>query len=1106
MSAESDPTVDATDLLVPRLLDDADGQFRKRAIKAALLGDGAPVQQIGRYQVERRLGQGGMAVVYAARDETLERTVALKLLTGSHDADASTERRRLLREATALARLQHRAVATVHEVDVHEGHTYLAMEYVDGQTLGQWLEERPRPYKEILAAFVEAGEGLAAAHASEIVHRDFKPANVMVAKDGRIVVLDFGLARSARVDAVEDPDALEALLAPPEDSSELSYDLTMTGTFLGTPAYMSPEQYLGIPATAASDQFSFCVALYEAVYGERPFPANSIAELSRAVTLGPRPSPRGNVPRRLRRAILRGLAARAEQRWPSMTALLDELRRVLRPRRGLALVAGAAIVGTASLGAAAWYADHRDSQFDAQSREARDATRMQAAASIEDRDPTTALALVREVEDPAQTRGWSEAALGLLQRPVCQVVQRDHGKAWPWTTVVSPSGDHILTGSRDNSVHLTRMDGTGAPWVMDDVDAAAAAMSPDGRTIVSAGTVVRAWSFDGHGEPTDPIQFRSTAALLTAGSTPGLVVSNDGFIVNGSNDGTVYTWRLPSPGHEPGPPDMLAAHTKAAWSVALAPDGHTMATASIDGTAKIWSLDSSPPTELATMRHDGPIWSIRYSPDGSQLLTASSDYYARLWSVSTGGPVAEWMHGGPLLAAEFSPDGRLVATGGEQGTVQLWSVERPKDDALVLSGHEANVNDVEFSPDGSQLLSTSQDATARVWNISEEGASVSAPVVFQIDEPVFFGRFAPDGQRVVLSSQNSVTRVCDVARPASSTTLELGSSLRSMAGSADGSVLVGTTAQGIVQLSGTGATTLDSGKPWTNQLVAITPDGAWATSREPSGDVRVWQPSGTRVHRAGTELGNVRSIAISADAKWLAVADDRGELQVWSFDASELKPRARMSGRGAGIDALAFTSRGTLVAGDRKGRLLHWTSFDSAPVELDTGRQALLMVVAAQAKDRLATIDDAGTTRLWTIEDDGQLSAIAALDGGDSRPRTIAFVEGGDALLAATAEGRVMRWNGPDGQGWQTLGSLPVDGELGPMLIVNDGESIVAGGISNRRFHRWAVEDFQTDSEALSRRLWEATNECLSTELRMELLDEDEDAAAKAVETCKARH
>ncbi|MEM7151310.1 MAG: protein kinase [Myxococcota bacterium] len=1110
MSAETDPTVAAKDFVVPRLLDDADGKLRKHAIKAALIGDDGPSQQIGRYQVQRRLGQGGMAVVYAARDETLERTVALKLLTRGTDLDESTERRRLLREATALARLQHRAVATVHEVDVHDGHTYLAMEYVDGQTLGQWLEERPRPWREVVGAFIEAGEGLAAAHASDIIHRDFKPANVMVAKDGRIVVLDFGLARSARVDAVEDPEALEALIAPAQDSSELSFDLTMTGTLLGTPGYMSPEQFLGVETTAASDQFSFCVALFEALHGERPFPARSIAELARAVTLDPRPSLRSGVPRRLRRAVRRGLAASPEERWPSMPALLDELRRVIRPRRPLVMVAGGALVAAASLGAAAWYADHVDAQaeeqFAAQDREVRDATRMQAVSSLADSDPTAALALVREVEDPAGTKQWSETALGLLQRPYCQVVRRDHGEAWPWTTSVSPSGTHVLTGSRDGSVHLSRMDGHGKAWAAHDVDAVAAAFSPDGRMIASAGTAVRAWTFDGSPDPAEAVTFRSLSALMTSGSTPGIAVSNDGLIVNGSNDGTVYLWRVPDSDREPGPPQILAAHDKAAWSVSLSPDRRTLATASIDGTAKIWSLDSAEPTELATLRHDGPIWTIRFSPDGEQLLTATSDHHATLWSASTGEPLAEWSHDGPLLNADFSPDGRRVATGGEQGTVQLWSTERPDEPAVVLRGHAANVNDVEFSPDGGRLLSTSQDATARVWAVPDRGASVDAPVVFQIGEPVFFGRFSPDGERIVLSSENSVTRVCHVQRPASRTTVELPNTLRSMAASADGSMLVGTTSRGLVQLSGSNISTIDAETPWEHHTIDLTPDGTWAAAREPSGPIRVWQTRGTRVHRAPTELERVRAIALAPDATLLAAADDRGELQVWSISASGLEPRARLSGRGASIETLTFTKRGALVAGDREGRLLHWSDLDDDPALLDTGRDALLLVVADLVRNRVAALDEAGTTRVWEVTDDGRFTATANLKADPARPRTLAFVDGGEALLGAAADGRVLRWRDHSPEAWQPVASLPAGGDLGSMVIVANGQRVVGGGVANRLVHRWETADFETDPQTLQRRLWAATTECLSVAHRRELLGQDEDTAQAALEACRAEY
>jgi tetratricopeptide (TPR) repeat protein/tRNA A-37 threonylcarbamoyl transferase component Bud32 len=292
----------------------------------------APGATVSRYVVLARIGQGAMGVVYAAYDPELDRQVALKLLHADHDVKEL--RRRLLREAQALARLSHPNVVAVHDVGMRSDGVFLALELVEGTTLAQWLKE-PHPWREVVRVFREAGQGLAAAHAAGLVHRDFKPANVLIGQDGRVRVTDFGLARPMnRLEATG--GGLAPVMASAEESTST---LTRTGALLGTPAYMAPEQQQGLGADALSDQFSFCVALYEALHGVRPFQGGSLEELGKAARAGQlRPPGREpKVPARIRRVVLRGLSPRPEERFPSMEALLAALAP--RPRRVGAWVA-----------------------------------------------------------------------------------------------------------------------------------------------------------------------------------------------------------------------------------------------------------------------------------------------------------------------------------------------------------------------------------------------------------------------------------------------------------------------------------------------------------------------------------------------------------------------------------------------------------------------------------------------------------------------------------------------------------------------------------------------------------------------------------------------
>lgn len=360
--------------------------------------DGAP-SHIGRYHVEEPLGSGGVGVVYAARDPKLGRRVAVKLLRPDHDArDPVRAGERLREEAQAMARLAHPNVVTVYDVGEHDGDVYIAMELVEGRSLRDWLTDTARPWREVLGMYFQAGRGLAAAHDAGLVHRDFKPPNVLVGHDGRARVVDFGLASSGPgvgVPSADDADGLEQAalsdvyhrasrltdiettidesgrVAPPEVAGldttgvfqtfekridvlgTLGGDMTVDGTaqgsgfdpgatipgdvsrsglVAGTPAYMAPELFLGRPADARSDQFAFCVALYEGLYGRRPFAGRTASEIAEEVLAGrivPAPE-RTRVPGWIQAIVEQGLATRRQDRHPSIRSLLASIAFLAR--------------------------------------------------------------------------------------------------------------------------------------------------------------------------------------------------------------------------------------------------------------------------------------------------------------------------------------------------------------------------------------------------------------------------------------------------------------------------------------------------------------------------------------------------------------------------------------------------------------------------------------------------------------------------------------------------------------------------------------------------------------------------------------------------------
>ena len=294
-----------------------------------------------KYTLERVLGEGGMGIVWAARDPDLQRSVAIKLLQCD---DASPDaRQRLLREARAMARLKHPNVITVYEVDSDEDRDFISMELVEGASMDAWLGAEP-PRDEVWRALIAAGRGLAAAHAAGLVHRDFKPHNVLRSRDGRVLVTDFGLARGTGEHGVKiapaitnEPVALATTLEAPHTDRVLDSTLTAPGSLMGTPAYMAPEQFTGSDPDPRTDQFAFCITAWQALTGCRPFTGESLAEL-RAAASGGVANVHAKLPRAVRAVLARGLAVAPEERWPDMDALLDALERAHdRPKKLRAL-------------------------------------------------------------------------------------------------------------------------------------------------------------------------------------------------------------------------------------------------------------------------------------------------------------------------------------------------------------------------------------------------------------------------------------------------------------------------------------------------------------------------------------------------------------------------------------------------------------------------------------------------------------------------------------------------------------------------------------------------------------------------------------------------
>ncbi|MBX7084722.1 MAG: serine/threonine protein kinase [Nannocystaceae bacterium] len=377
-----------------------DDRLRHAHLRAELFGVATPVT-IGRFTVVRRIGRGGMGTVYVATDPELDRKIALKVLR----SDRPAGRARMLLEARALARLSHPNVVAIHEVGTDGAHVYLAMELVEGQTLRAWLERAPSR-GDVLRVLSQVARGLQAAHRAGLVHRDVKPDNVIVGADGRVRVVDFGVAKADDESPVAN-----------EPAAPVTVTLTSPGHLLGTPAYMAAEQFLGLQVDARTDVFGFCVVLCEALSGKRPFAGDDAATIAAAV-LRDAPEPLPSLPAPLADLVRRGLARDRERRPSGLQPFVDALTAAgAPPRRRAALAFAVAMgLGAAAIGGARSMADDGPSSAEIEAWAAveaagDDATRLAAAE-----------AFLAEFEDTAsaQRRAIAHATAGdVLWRRSC---------------------------------------------------------------------------------------------------------------------------------------------------------------------------------------------------------------------------------------------------------------------------------------------------------------------------------------------------------------------------------------------------------------------------------------------------------------------------------------------------------------------------------------------------------------------------------------------------------------------------------------------------------------------------------------------------------------
>jgi predicted Ser/Thr protein kinase len=680
------------------------------------LARGTPVRYFGDYEILGELGRGGMGVVYKARQVTLNRPVALKLVRLGLLAD-DHDLRRFRNEAEAVALLDHPGIVPVYEVGEHDGQQDFSMKLIEGTSLAGMLARYKDDPKAAARLVAESAEAVAHAHMRGILHRDLKPANLLVDREGHPHVTDFGLAKRL----VED------------------MELTRSGAILGTPAYMSPEQANGRRGaiTTATDVYGLGAVLYALLAGRAPFGGDSVMETLRAVQERPPEPPtklNAKVPRDLNTICLKCLDKDPRRRYPTAQALADDLHAWLEDRPIMArrvgpaertrlwckrrpalatLLAALALSLLGGIVLSIAYARQQAAYARQQADRAR-TERLLRLEAMEQRDRNARQAYISGVN--LARREWQDANPARF-RDLLEATRPAHEGApdfrcFEWSYLDQLSRTPLWTYTDSNSLGTSLAFGPDGTWV------AASLRGRDGKASDIVVLNVRT------GAPIRKIASRRSGFGRIAASPDGKRLAWAG------DDGTILIHDADT-GEERQRVLGSSPTAMGGGDVTFSPDGRLLAremSTSVPGQSRavveIWDVEAG--KELNSIPIPPYLYAVAFSPDGSRLASASSGL--RIWNTSTGEVEREIDPGEIFTDVAYSPDGRLLAGSTSTGWIGLWD---PATGVRVktLAGHRGEIHQIGFSPDGQRLVSGGRDRVIRIWDVPMGSSTMSCGVI-----------------------------------------------------------------------------------------------------------------------------------------------------------------------------------------------------------------------------------------------------------------------------------------------------------------------------------------------------------------------------------------
>jgi WD40 repeat protein len=1002
------------------------------------------VRSLGRFQVLERVGAGAFGAVWRARDPELDRLVALKLLHPSLVASIA-DRERFQREARAAAQLRHPGIVTVHEITTVEGMPAIVSDFIDGVTLRDFLQVQCLKFRESAALVGEVADALDYAHGLGLVHRDVKPANIMIetgpgggkgpdASAGaeseptpptgsatrlRPVLLDFGLALRG----------------------EFEVTMTVEGQVLGTPAYMSPEQAAGHGhrVDRRSDVYALGVVLYELLCGELPFRGNKGMLRLQVLQEEPRPPRRLNdqIPRDLETICLKAMAKEPARRYRTARDLAEDLRRFLRgepiqarpvgllertwrwAKRRPAVAALLLVSGAAALTAVGGAVSLLDNvQLQAANRQTQRALKAEEEQRKLAQAARAKAELFQYVHHIALAHsGWRSGNLAGADKLLddCPPERR----CWEWNYLKRLFHTDLLT--------VAVADGETS-----DPDLGALAFSPDGTRLASAdstGTICIRSAMTG--EPLLTLRGKQRTVSGVAFSPDGARLASAG------PDKTLQLWNAATG-------QLLhtfEGHADLVNSVAFSPDGTRLASASTDNTVRIWEAETG--REVRILRdHRHWVFSVAFSPDGTRLASASHDTTVKIWDVDTGRAILTLAaHTGLAGVVVFSPDGDRLASAGQDQIVKIWDVRTGRE-IFALRGHTSSINGLAFSPDGARLATASSDQSVRLWDAM---TGQPADTFRGHTGPVTSVAFSPDGTRLASVGAGSV-KIWPIAAAQEALVLRVHrDTVFRAVFSPDGTRLVSSSADRTVRVSdartGQVIHLLKRHEDGVRN-VAFNADGTHLATACHDSRVRHWNAAdGRLLHTFKHHSQQVFGIAISPDGKRVASGGQDRTVVVCDSETGQVLHTLR--GHDDWVWSVAFSPNGTRLAS---------ASADRTVKVWDTSSGQLLQTLASHKNwvrcvtfnldgTRLATASRDGTVKIW---DAATGNLVATLEHG-VQVTTVAFHPDGNRLVTGGDDGVARVWDVPNGHEVLTLRGHTAG--LYSAVFSPDGTRLVTAGI-----------------------------------------------------------